>query len=280
MDQGNASSDGGVTATSGDSGLATIEVRLPTFWPKNPLVWFTQVEARFHLRRITSQMARYYHVVASLPPEVADQLDDVLALPPREDAYDHLKTVLLARTRTSESSRIQQLLTAEELGDRRPTQLLHRMKQLLGPQASEAQGSILRELFLQKLPQGMRMILATADGMPLDRLAVLADRTAEHSSQTVSAVATPQPTTWETIALNIETKLEQLTNAIAAMGQSQTTPARPSRSPLRTPSRYRSASQRASRSPDQHCWYHRRFGEQATRCTRPCTWSGNTEAQH
>ncbi|KAG0434554.1 hypothetical protein HPB47_019018 [Ixodes persulcatus] len=184
MDQGNASSDGDVTATSGDSALAAIEVRLPTFWPKNPQVWFTQVEASFHLRRITPQIARYYHVVASLPAKVADQLDDVLALPPREDAYDHLKTILLARTMTSESSRIQQLLTAEELGDRRPTQLLHRMKQLLGPQASDAQGSILRELFLQKLPQGMHMILAAADDMPLDRLAVLADRTAEYSSQT------------------------------------------------------------------------------------------------
>lgn len=56
----------------------------------------------------------------------------------------------------------------------------------------------------------MRMILAAAE-MPLDRLAVLADRTAEYSSQTVSAVATPQPIAWETRALNIETKLEQLT---------------------------------------------------------------------
>ncbi|KAG0422921.1 hypothetical protein HPB47_001273 [Ixodes persulcatus] len=109
-----------------------IELRLPAFWAKNPWAWFSQVEAQFHLRRITTQESRYYHMVSALPPEVADELDDVLALPPPENAYDHIKEIILARKTASEASRIQQLLTTEELGDRRPSQLLHRMRQLLG----------------------------------------------------------------------------------------------------------------------------------------------------
>ncbi|KAM7284534.1 uncharacterized protein ISCGN_001628 [Ixodes scapularis] len=92
----------------------------------------SRTEAQFHLRRIRSQTARYYHVVSALPPEVADELDDVLASPPPHDAYDYIKRTILAGKTESEASRLQQLLNTEELGDRRPSQLLHRMRQLLG----------------------------------------------------------------------------------------------------------------------------------------------------
>lgn len=76
----------------------------------------------------------------------------MLAAPPPPNAYDHLKATILARTTESESSRLRQLLNAQELGDRRPTQLLHRMRQLLGMRSSEAHNNILRELFVQRLP--------------------------------------------------------------------------------------------------------------------------------
>ncbi|KAM7314868.1 hypothetical protein ISCGN_004652 [Ixodes scapularis] len=112
MDQGNAHTGDGVPLQSSDANLAAVNLRLPPFWPKNPRVWFTQVEAQFHLRRITTQLSQFYHVVASLPPNVADEIDDVLTEPPPEDAYDHLKSILLEQTTASERSRIQQLLTA------------------------------------------------------------------------------------------------------------------------------------------------------------------------
>ncbi|KAM7298918.1 hypothetical protein ISCGN_019485 [Ixodes scapularis] len=130
------------SSSNGDGTFSATQLRLPAFWAKNPWAWFSQVEAQFHLRRITTQESRYYHVVSALPPEVADELDDVLALPPPENAYDHIKETILARKAASEASRIQQLLTTEELGDRRPSQLLHRMRQLLAEEDEKEEGEV------------------------------------------------------------------------------------------------------------------------------------------
>ncbi|KAH9359543.1 hypothetical protein HPB48_006095 [Haemaphysalis longicornis] len=43
--------------------------------------------------------------------------------------------------------------TREELGDRRPSQLLNTMPQLVGSSNMDSKGAILKELFLQHLPQ-------------------------------------------------------------------------------------------------------------------------------
>lgn len=90
--------------------------------------------------------------------------------------------------------RLHQLRPTEELGDRRPSQLPRRIRQVLGNCALEdASLSLLREMFLQRLSRNLLMVLAAADDMPLDRLADRTDRVAEctiphrHIAATTSA---------------------------------------------------------------------------------------------
>ena len=60
---------------------------------------------------------------------------------------------LTTRTGLSQSKRLQQLLNAEQMGDRTPSlKLLLCMKQLLGDNASLMDDKLLTQLFIQRLP--------------------------------------------------------------------------------------------------------------------------------
>ena len=113
---------------------------------------------------------------------------DILVSPPTVKPYQVLKTELMKRTSASEQKRLHQLLTAEELGDRKPSQLLRRMEQLLG--AKQLEDSIFKQLFLQRLPHHVQSILASSrDDMTVNQLSELADRILEVASPSLPSVS-------------------------------------------------------------------------------------------
>ncbi|KAH8028788.1 hypothetical protein HPB51_019587 [Rhipicephalus microplus] len=87
-----AMSDEKATLSSPTTNAA--ELKLPYFWPANPKAWFSPIEARYELRRITSLKSKYLHVVSALPPDIADAVDDVLASTPSEKPYKELKNTV------------------------------------------------------------------------------------------------------------------------------------------------------------------------------------------
>ena len=155
--------------------VSSITLKLSPFWPDNPLVWFAQVEAKFYARNITSQPTKFTYIVSSLQPEIPQEIRDILLHPPVDRPYDTLKSELIKRTSASEQQHLHQLLISNELGDRKLTQLLRKMRQLVDEQRLEE--VILRRLFLQRLPLNAQLILAsTADTLPLDQIAATADK--------------------------------------------------------------------------------------------------------
>jgi len=91
---------------------------------------------------------------------------------------------------------LQQFISSEELGNCKPTQLLHQMQQLLCDHFSFSSEvlSFLRELFLQRLLANVRMILASGDAlMDLNKLADTADKIMEVFTSSVSVGETGRP---------------------------------------------------------------------------------------
>ncbi|XP_064470020.1 uncharacterized protein LOC135384763 [Ornithodoros turicata] len=152
--------------SSGDSSasrLSAVSMKLPPYWPADPALWFAHIESQFATRGIVSQLTKFHYVVSALSPNEAAEVRDIIMTPPTSGPYDRLKEELIRRTTASEQRRLQQLITSGELGDRKPSQLLRRMQQLLGDSAPSLDASIVRELFLQRLPSNVRLILTITD---------------------------------------------------------------------------------------------------------------------
>ena len=249
--------------------VSAVNLKLPPFWPSDPDVWFAQVEAQFSTRGITAQKTKYDYVVASLSPEFATEVRDLILRVPT-NPYDTLKQQLIARTAVPEQRRLQQLFNSMELGDRRPTQLLRRMQQLLGDNAATTDGPLLRELFLQRLPPNVRMVLASSGAAEsLDDLATLADKVLDAAPPSMASITQPSSEVDD-----LRTEVSRLTELVTSL----TTQGRSSR--YRSPSPRRQPRPRTPPPTPSHglCWYHARFGSRARKCTPPCSQSGNFQA--
>ena len=255
--------------------VAAVQLKLPPFWPKDPELWFAQIESQFSTRGITVSKTKFDHIVASLSPEFATEVRDLLLHPPAETPYEVLKAELTKRTTASEQRRIKELLSAdEELGDRTPSQVLRHIQQLLGGMAETVDPTLLRELFLQRLPSNVRMVLTPSAGaLSLDQLAQLADRIVEASpTPTIAATDTHLHSQLTAQVTELTKRLDQLTSqmscAISNLSKRNT------RSP--SPGRRRRRPSTSSENGSQPlCWYHRTFGDNAQKCQPPCQKSGN-----
>ena len=273
---------------------AAVSIKLPPYWSSDPALWFSQVEAQFTTRGITSETTKYAHVVGSLQPEVAQEVRDLLINPPAENPYAQLKSELVKRTSASEQQRLDQLLIAEQLGDRKPTQLLRRMQQLLGE--SQLEPSIMKQLFLQRLPTNAQLILASSkDTLDTESLAKLADKILEvappHSTpSTLSNVAPPSaPQSDQSTELReLRELVSQLTTSINNFSLNFA----PSRSGHNTRRSRSRSNTRRHPSPHHHndrahptteqdppptvCWYHTKFGPFAKKCSPPCSFASQS----
>ena len=229
----------------------------------------------FATRNISAQKTMFQYVIGNLSPEFAVEVRDVLISPPSSQPYDVLKAALTQRTKESEQKRLRQLMTAAELGDRQPSQLLRRMQQLLdGKQLDEA---LFRQLFVQRLPQNSQVVLASVpSGSSLDDLAALADRIVDVTGESTTANI-------HAVQLNAIVEMQRQITALTEAVQSMATQDRRQR---RTYSRTRSPSPAPARersfstSSGQHdtCWFRRKFGASARNCRKPCSWQENKKA--
>lgn len=244
--------------------MARVGFKAPPFWEDDPELWFFQVESQFVVSGITDDKTKFHKIVSVLDTRILASVRDIVQSPPSSEAYQALKGRVLDRFSRSEATRLRMLLQDLMLGDKKPSQLLMEMKNLAGTNITD---DILRTLWLQRLPTNAQQILSVSSES-LEGLAKVADKICEISNPVVIAGTSSEPN-YDTLIkkiTNLEEKLHRLTV----------------RSKDRPNQRFRNRrSSSGKRQLDgekgtgKHCWYHSKFGKEAKKCIKPCTWSEN-----
>jgi len=279
--------EGTILIEDDESLSAKIAVRIPPFWPEEPELWFTQLEGQFTLCGITDDETRYAHTLSKIEPKQAREIKDVITRPPATDKYKTLKKALIQRLTDSQEQRIRQLLEQEELGDRKPSQFLRHLMTLAG---TSVPGELIRTLWLGRLPAQMQAILATKIEDRLEEVAEQADWIHEISSRAVMAATVPkstmgqQPSTPQTTAeiqiMMLSKQVAALTMQMAKLTEDWSQERARNRARSRSRSRPRFRPRSATPKRDGMCYYHRRFGAEARKCTHPCTYKENSQGSH
>lgn len=241
--------------------FAKASIRAPQFWPHNARLWFTTLEAHFALNNIVDQTTRFHYVLTSLDESHLVEIQDIVNDPPAVDPYKKIKDEMIARFSTSQERKIKQLLEHEELGDRTPSQFLRQLQNLAG---TTTPSDFVKTLWLNRLPKATQTALATQKTATLDELGKLADHIHEiAASKHVAATETSSPRD------DLMKRIDDLTQQVAALTSHRSR----DKSPQHSQRRSRSTSR--SRLVEGICWYHNKFGQNATRCISGCTYSKN-----
>ncbi|XP_037928767.1 uncharacterized protein LOC119663184, partial [Teleopsis dalmanni] len=148
------------------------------------------MEAQFRSAGITRDDAKFDHVVAGLEPKYLECIADVIRDPQKVLKYETLEKRLINEFTESEHKRLRKLPTELQLGDMKPMQLLKKMKEMAGSSMSD---DVLTSLWLQRLPVGVRTIVAAVEGDSA-QWAKVADKVFEvQETETVCVVQRNEP---------------------------------------------------------------------------------------
>lgn len=264
--------------------------RLPPFWKSNPELWFFQVEATFGINKIRSDDSKYNLVLSKLDQDSLQEVADIVKSPPNSGKYKNLKEAILRRLVDTTDHQLHKLLTQLELGDKKPSQLLHRMKALAGDRVSD---ELLRVKWLDLLPGNVQRPLRIFKAADLEELSIAADELMV-SSPTITSISAVNsyvrarsptrrshspfmPTTsrneFMTSLTSISTSLTHLIELNRQIldkvsGQSSGNSNQRWNDRGRSPARTRSPKPLAV----GYCFFHRRYGMDAHKCEQPCSF--------
>jgi len=231
-------------------------LRLPPFWPDRPAVWFAQAESQFELAAITRQPTKFNYVVSQLNQQQAAEVEDIIISPLEQEPYDQLKAELVRRLSTSRGQRVRQLLSHEEMCERKPSQFLRHLKSL----APDVPDNFLCTVWASRLPPHVQAILAGQTEGSLDSISQIADTICKVSSLSTTAsisLSTPDNPT------GLLERIEELSRQIASLRASQTDRRSQSRDRHRPYSRDRlSSTLHNTLQAHDICWYHWKFGDE------------------
>ena len=205
---------------------------------------------------------------------------DLLETPPAVQPYDRLKRRLLRMHQQTPLQRMAKLFATPPMGDRTPSQLLATMIELAPP--GQEDSLFLKYMFLERLPDEIRMLLGNEIGEDIRDLAEIADGHAisygrrHHPIASVSTVDEPE----DVNAVHGGKQQRGRGGGSSSKGRGAGNSTRgggSGRGGSQSNGGSKSSGWQATEpAPGSNlCWYHWNYGGRANRCTPPCSFVGN-----
>lgn len=271
------------------SGIDHVAIKLGEFWTELPAGWFVRAESMFRRANIVKEETMYDHVVSYLPQRTIASVFDIIqenariareypalkreaADTPEPTPYTNLKNVLIERYSLSETTRLEQILSRESMGNRKPSDFYRHLSQLAGGLKTISQ-ELLYSLWSRALPREIQTGLKSSSVTGITEKLSLADSLYELSQNQPTLLAVNTSNEQKEFFTLMGKQIEALTQAIANMNSAQ--PAQPTTNSSnqrqsRSHSRKRDTTPAASKTGI--CWYHSKYKEKASKCLTPCTF--------
>ncbi|XP_036318807.1 uncharacterized protein LOC118733502 [Rhagoletis pomonella] len=245
---------------------STPRLPLPTMSEDNIEAYFYSLDFWFDASSVTSDTRKFNIVLASVSPTKLMELRPTIEAAPISGKYNYIQQKLIEHFSDSQQRRLQRVLKDMKLGDRRPSELFNDMKRAAGTTLSD---SILHDLWVSRLPPYVQAAIIATNVAIVEKLKI-ADSITEtigmRDSQVheVSAVS-------EVSDLKLE--IAELTKQVHKLLNDKER-----RVHSRSRSRWRGGRPFMAKSNSNLCWYHVKFGEKATKCREPCSFSSSKKS--
>lgn len=289
-------------AANAQTNMAT-KIELPAWTGTQVETWLEIVEHAFEAHGCTDPKLKFGKIIAKIPVDTMLSIDPAYKDKPIEERYEALTDAIKTRFAATEKSKINELLSQCVLGTKKPTHLLQEMRNKAGKNANDA---MLESLWMQRLPQHIKGIVAAAVSSTIDVKAKIADEVMDScpmvnsiaSIDTASCSSQGNPTYLPTggplppscanesaILASLQTLQQQISelklNQSARNNNSNNSNSNNGgggRSRSRSRSRFRNGNNSGNQEQQQQggstqqeedddiCWYHHTFGDKAKKC--------------
>jgi hypothetical protein len=132
------------------------------------------VEGQFTLRNVVDPVTCYYHVLAALLVDLFHLVQHVLYEETGPESYAQLRASLMASHSMFNYQKMERMMRLLPFGDRKPSMKLAEMLEFCP--AGELSAAVFAFLFLQRLPQEIRVLLSEDDPANMRAIAEKDDR--------------------------------------------------------------------------------------------------------
>lgn len=149
--------------------LNVVGIKMPAFMETAAAAWFSILEANFHIKHITTEETKFFHLIANLPPDVITKISATVIA---NHSYKETKEVVVNIHERTKPELFSKLITKTSMTGR-PS---YYMQELNSIAAKVGVGEdLVRHQFIQALPPTISPVLAAQKDLTLTQLGNLAD---------------------------------------------------------------------------------------------------------